>query len=97
MDWLVTAESLDDLEHFPEIRLKFWLFETAKQTYVLKTQIESPHEGGVTALEFSSPFNVDNLLCASAGLDRKVKVWSLEESVVIDSETSTSNGELTLS
>lgn len=102
VEWLVTAESLNDLEHFPEIRLKFWKFDTVGQTYVLNTQIESPHEGGVTALEFSSASDVDNLLCASSGLDRKVKVWSLENSEVIESAplldqtdgpTATSSGE----
>lgn len=101
-DWLVTAESLDDLEHFPDVRIKFWKYEAEKNNYVLNTQIESPHEGAVTALEFSSSFAVDNLLCASSGLDRKVKVWSLVEREVIDSgspldktsdDTKTRNGE----
>lgn len=102
MEWLVTAESLDDLEHIPEVRLKFWKFDLEKKNYILCTHIESPHEGAVTALEFSSPTTVDNLLCASSGLDRKVKIWSLVESEIIDSgsplgksngETSTSNSE----
>lgn len=84
VDWLVTAESLDDLEHFPEIRLKFFKFEAAKHNYVLNTSIELPHEDGVTALEFSSPYNASNLLCASSGLDKKVKVWALEEREIID-------------
>lgn len=84
MDWLVTAECLDDLERFPEVRLKFWKFNTVKQSYVLNSQFESPHEGGVTALEFSSSFSIDNLLCASAGKDRKVKIWSLEETKIIN-------------
>lgn len=85
VNWLVTAESLDDLVQFPEVRIKFFEFDTVRQTYVLTTQIESPHEVGVTALEFSSSFNVESLLCASSGLDRKVKVWSLEESAVVSS------------
>lgn len=103
VEWLVTAESLDDLEHFPEVRLKFWKYDAQKNTYVLNTQSESPHVGGVTALQFSSSFNTENLLCASSGLDRKLKMWSLEESEVIDSRSpldkingetdKTSNGE----
>lgn len=103
VDWLVTAESLDDLEHLAETRLKFWKYDAQKSTYVLNTQCESPHVGGVTALQFSSSFNVENLLCASTGLDRKLKMWSLEQSEVIDSKSpseeinreadKTSNGE----
>ncbi len=84
VNWLATAECLDDLQHFPEVRLKFWFFDAVKKTYVLCTQIELPHDGGVTALEFSSPSNVENLLCASSGNDKKVKIWSLEETEVID-------------
>ncbi|KAJ6648432.1 WD repeat-containing protein 75 [Pseudolycoriella hygida] len=87
MHWLVTAESLNDLERFPEIRLKFWKFDTTLQTYVLNTHIESPHEGGVTALEFSSSSSVNNLLCASGGLDKCVKIWSLEESKIISTSS----------
>lgn len=83
VDWLVTAECLDDLKHIPEIRLKFWLFDSMKKTYILNTQIETPHEGGVTALEFSSATHADNLLCATSGLDGKVRVWCLEESQLI--------------
>ncbi|KAG4070831.1 hypothetical protein HA402_011057 [Bradysia odoriphaga] len=82
VDWLVTAECFNDLANFPEVRLKFWLFDVTRKTYVLNTQIETPHEGGVTALEFSSSHSVDKLLCASSGLDGIVKIWSLEESEV---------------
>lgn len=88
IDWLATAEELNDIEHIPEVRLKFWNFDSVKQCYVLNTQIELPHENGVTALEFSSSVNVDNLLCASSGKDRQVKVFSLEESTSINSEYS---------
>lgn len=78
--WLVTVQSSNDLEHDPKSRLKFWSFDVVQKIYVLNTQIEAPHERGVTSLEFSSPKEVENLLCASSGLDGKVKVWSLEES-----------------
>lgn len=82
VDWLVTAECFNDLVHFPEVRLKFWLFDVTRKTYVLNTQIEAPHVNGVTALTFSSTQRVDNLLCASSGEDGEVKLWSLEESEV---------------
>ncbi|XP_037031343.1 uncharacterized protein LOC119070914 isoform X2 [Bradysia coprophila] len=92
VDWLVTAECFDDLAHFPEVRLKFWLFDVTRKTYVLSTQIETPHEGGVTALEFSSSHRVEKLLCASSGLDGKVKIWSLEESEVYSESPDSESG-----
>lgn len=85
MDWLATAELLDDKEHTLESRLKFWYFDLEKQTYVLNTQVELPHENGVRALEFSTPYPVENLICASSGL-YDVKVWALEDSESIYSE-----------
>lgn len=87
MDWLATAEILDDKEYTLESRLKFWEFNTAKQNYVLNSQIELPHENGVRSLEFSTPYSVDNLLCASSG-EFDVKVWALEESDNIHSKRS---------
>lgn len=85
MDWLATTELLDDQEHTLESRLKFWRFDTEKQTYVLNTQVELPHEDGVRALEFSTPYPVDNLICATCGL-YDVKVWALEDPESIHSE-----------
>lgn len=79
MDWMATVETLDDLQHTLEIRLKFWKFGIEKQMYSLVTHVELPHEIGVTAIEFSSKFSVDNLLCATAGKDNYVKIWSLED------------------
>lgn len=84
-DWLATAEILDDREHTIESRLKFWLFDDAKQAYSLNTQIELPHENGVRALEFSSPHSIDNLVCASSG-EYDVKIWALEDSPNFKSE-----------
>lgn len=85
MNWLVTAEYLDDGDHTIESRLKFWSFDQDKQTYALNTQIELPHEGGVKALEFSTPYSVESLLCASGG-SREVKLWALEDSDNIHSK-----------
>lgn len=78
MDWIVTSELLDDTYNAIELRLKFWKFNIEKQSYILNTQIEMPHEQGLTALEFSSPYSVSNLLCASSGKDNFAKIWSLE-------------------
>lgn len=91
VDWLVTAEILNDLRNSPEVRLKFWMFDVTKKTYVLNTHEETPHEGGVTAVAFSSTQRVDNLLCASSGLDGLVKVWSLVENEVYSEATDGAN------
>lgn len=86
MNWLVTAELLDDQENSIESRMKFWQFHSEKQTYVLNTQIETPHENGVRALEFSTPYPVDNLVCASCG-QYDVKIWTLEDPESIHSKS----------
>ncbi|XP_067622808.1 uncharacterized protein l(2)05287 [Eurosta solidaginis] len=80
IDWMATGEVFDDKEHLPELRLKFWKYDDAAKTYKLNTNIEMPHEGGFKAIEFSSPNQMDNLLCATVGKDNIIKMWSLEES-----------------
>lgn len=47
---------------------------------MLNTSVESPHEKTVTAMEFSCQRSVDNLLCATAGHDRTIRLWALEQS-----------------
>lgn len=86
MDWIVTGELLDDQVNSIELRLKFWHFDTERQTYVLNTQVELPHEGGLAAVEFSSAYSTDALLCATAGQDNAVKIWALQESTDVNSE-----------
>ncbi|XP_011200508.2 WD repeat-containing protein 75 [Bactrocera dorsalis] len=79
IDWMATGEVFNDREHLPELRLKFWKYDEAAKNYVLNTNIELPHEGGFKAIEFSSPNQMDNLLCATVGEDNIIKIWSLEE------------------
>lgn len=88
MDWMVTAELLDDRQYAIEVRLKFWKFDVEKQQYTLNTQVEMPHTDGVTALEFSSPYSNENLICASAGRDNQVKIWTLDDRKSIYSKRS---------
>ncbi|XP_004524794.1 WD repeat-containing protein 75 [Ceratitis capitata] len=80
IDWMATGEVFNDYEHLPELRLKFWKYDEAAKTYSLNTNVELPHEGGFKAIEFSTPNQVDNLLCATVGEDNIIKMWSLEES-----------------
>lgn len=91
MNWLVTAELLDDQQHTIESRIKFWIFDQEKQNYSLNTQIELPHEEGVKAIEFSTQYSVENLLCASSG-KHDIKVWALEDSDSIYSKFLFING-----
>lgn len=79
MSWMATVESWNDKINSPDSRLKFWRFLEDKQTYSLHTQIEQAHRKEIKALEFSGTKDV-NLICATAGLDHTVKIWSLEES-----------------
>lgn len=49
-------------------------------SYALNTNIELPHEGGFKAIEFSNDYQVDNLLCATVGMDNVIKIWCLDDS-----------------
>lgn len=91
--WLVTAELLDDHQTAVEVRLKFWQFATSSQAWVLNTQVELPHEGGLTALELTEGAlaggvaeSDDGVVCATAGKDNVVKLWTLERSDDVNSE-----------
>jgi NET1-associated nuclear protein 1 (U3 small nucleolar RNA-associated protein 17) len=79
-NWLVTVESWNDRVVTPDSRLKFWKFLEDKQTYSLHTQVEQAHMKEITCVEFSSKNDIKNLLCATAGQDKIIKIWSLEKS-----------------
>ncbi|KAL5281273.1 WDR75 family protein [Megaselia abdita] len=80
IDWLATGEEFNDMEHTPEVRLKFWEYQKNTQNYALNTNFEIPHDGGFRLIKFSSPLGSDNLVCATVGLDNVLKVWALEDS-----------------
>lgn len=77
--WLATAEAWNDHCYSSETRLKFWRYDESRQNYALNTSVENVHAGGVAGLEFSSGSKERDVLCASAGNDRCVKVWALQE------------------
>lgn len=82
--WMATVESWNDRVVTPDSRLKFWEFLEDKQTYSLHTQIEQAHIKEITSLQFSSKSDVKNLICATAGQDKIIKIWSLEKSEEIE-------------
>lgn len=51
--------------------LKFWYWDTKKQTYELSTAVESPHQDSVTGIAFDP----SRQLVVTASLDRKFKIW----------------------
>lgn len=80
MFWMVTVECWNDKMNTPDSRLKFWKFLNEKQTYSLHTQIEQAHDKEIRCVEFSTKKDSKSLICATAGLDRCIKIWSLEKS-----------------
>ncbi|ESO84533.1 hypothetical protein LOTGIDRAFT_236208 [Lottia gigantea] len=80
--WLATAEYWSAENLSPEIRIKFWIFNEEKQTYILNTSVEFPHEEEIHWLKFR-PWcrgNKDLLMVVSTCQDGSFKLWSAEDS-----------------
>ncbi|GJQ70881.1 hypothetical protein Trydic_g799 [Trypoxylus dichotomus] len=76
--WMATIEHRPDPEMI-EYRLKFWYYDATKQNFCLNTSIEYPHEDKVLDVVFQPTGNDFELLCVTAGGDKKFKVWKLAE------------------
>lgn len=81
--WMATVEQRDDGETNMEVRLKFWHYDSVKQSFCLNTSVELPHQGGVTALAFQPSPDPQQQLAVTAGRDFKFRIWALVESTNI--------------
>ncbi|XP_069110726.1 WD repeat-containing protein 75-like isoform X1 [Argopecten irradians] len=77
--WLATVEYWDNKVMTPELRLKFWLYNSETQRYTLNTTVEVPHDKKVTCLRFRpddfSGIDEDPMVVTTS-LDGKFKIWS---------------------
>ncbi|XP_074094761.1 WD repeat-containing protein l(2)05287 [Cotesia typhae] len=87
--WMATVEERDDKISCPEVRLKFWHYDTEKQVFSLNTSIELPHEYGVNALQFQprTSFDEEDVLAVTTGEDNKFKLWNLSQASSIYKKT----------
>ena len=71
-DWLVTDDGRDDGINLREERFKFWRFDSAKDTYVVNTIINHPHNKRINSLAFSP----DSKTVISTSDDGTFKLWN---------------------
>lgn len=71
-NWLVTDDGRDDGINLREERLKFWRFDSAKDTFVPNTIINLPHNKRINFLAFSP----DSKTVLSTSDDGTFKLWN---------------------
>ncbi|XP_078084674.1 WD repeat-containing protein 75 [Mustelus asterias] len=77
--WLVTVEERKGEETDLELQMKVWAYDEEKQSFVLNTTINAPHENHVSGLCFQNLTGSRSgpATFVSAGLDCQFKVWVL--------------------
>ncbi|XP_067891709.1 WD repeat-containing protein 75 [Heterodontus francisci] len=79
--WLATVEERKDEAPDLELQMKLWAYDEEKQSFVLNTTINTPHESHISALCFQhlngSRSGPPTLV--TAGLDCHFKVWILRD------------------
>ncbi|GFY69144.1 WD repeat-containing protein 75 [Trichonephila inaurata madagascariensis] len=84
--WLSTVEYWSDEETSPQIWLKFWEFDTSKQTYILNTNVFLPHSKEVNCILFRPLGNLP--LAVTTSNDCHFKIWTLKDDVSFDGKQS---------
>lgn len=60
------------------LNLKFWHYDQSCHRFILNTQVDTPHKGGVCSLRFQNVGSDEDTPCLlSCGNDGKAKVWHL--------------------
>ncbi|OWF35767.1 WD repeat-containing protein 75-like [Mizuhopecten yessoensis] len=78
-DWLATVEYWNNGVMTPEMRLKFWKYNTETQSYTLNTTVEVPHDKVIKCLRFRPDTFTDNNedpMVVTTSEDGKFKIWS---------------------
>ncbi|XP_060080340.1 WD repeat-containing protein 75-like [Ylistrum balloti] len=75
--WLVTVEYWNNGVMTPEMRLKFWQYNTETQSYTLNTAVEVPHDKVIECLRFRPDGTInEDPMVVTTSLDGKFKIWS---------------------
>ncbi|KAJ8024525.1 WD repeat-containing protein 75 [Holothuria leucospilota] len=85
-DWLATVEeqNVDENSEF-QCRLKFWIFDEKKQSFLLNTTVESPHYKEIFAVKFQPKVVNKSALSPMAvtvSLDGNFKLWTYADSPI---------------
>ncbi|XP_069471731.1 WD repeat-containing protein 75 [Ambystoma mexicanum] len=77
--WLATVEERQEKEADVELQMKIWQYDETKQSFVLNTRINMPHEDHITALCFSDTDDFENGIptLLTTGKDGRFKAWVL--------------------
>ncbi|GIY24690.1 WD repeat-containing protein 75 [Caerostris extrusa] len=74
--WLATVNYWEFKEWKPEIMLKFWKYDISKQTFVLSTNILSPHMGKINCIQFKPLESSDDLpQVVTTSDDTYFRIW----------------------
>ncbi|KAF6041379.1 WDR75 [Bugula neritina] len=81
--WMVTVERWSG-SYSEQCRMKLWFYDTETSSYVLNTDIDRPHQGGVASVRFSICASEDDsqtiMLVSVGSADRKFKLWRITDS-----------------
>ncbi|KAI8055478.1 WD40-repeat-containing domain protein [Syncephalis plumigaleata] len=74
--WMITADSRIGSQTLSEQFLKFWAFDTKKQSYQLRTRVDAPHQDMITSISTTVRHNIP--LVVTTGKDGRWKAWGLQ-------------------